>query len=111
MRIVALLGLISFTVACVTPADVGRCSLTPDELAVLKSNVRSYLRNELGDTYTYYDTQDSILDSVRPEGESCGILIYPGGDSDDGSSLLHGEGVVLFDRASLAPLKVEIFVW
>jgi hypothetical protein len=25
--------------------------------------------------------------------------------------LLHGEGVVLFDRGTLAPTKFEIFVW
>ena len=81
------------------------------EVAILKSNVRAIFKDELGESYTYYDTEDSIMDSTHEEEEACGILIYPAGDSDDGSMLLHGEGVVLFDRETLIPTKLEIFVW
>ena len=74
-----------------------------------EATVREYLRDEIGETYTFYDTEDSILDSVIARDESCGILIFPAGDSDDGSSLLHGEGVVLFDRGTLMPTVLQLF--
>ena len=87
------------------------CILSDEELSTLKSNVRGFLRDELGEAFTYYDSEDSILDSVKLRDGSCEILIYPGGESDDGSMLLHGEGVVLFDRKSLTPSEVVIFTW
>lgn len=80
-------------------------------MAILKTNVRAFLLSELGEAYPYYDTEDSILDSTLEEEKSCGIPIFPAGDSDDGSMLLHGEGVVLFDRATLMPTKLDVFVW
>ena len=80
-------------------------------MTVLQGSVRDYLRVELGDAYTYYDTDDSISDIVSEREGTCGIIIYPGGDAADGSVLLHGEGIVLFDRETLVPKKFLTFAW
>ena len=111
MRLLTLLGIGFLVSACASESTVSPCDLSDDRLASLKSNVRDYLRVELGDTYTYYDTEDSVLDATLVHDRSCAILIYPGGDSDDGSMLLHGEGVVVFDPESLTPSAVEFYVY
>ena len=111
MRFATFFSLVLVIAACATQANNSRCTLTKSELADLKLNVRSFLRDELVEAYTYYDTEDSILDAVVDEDDSCSILIYPAGDPDDGSTLLHGEGKVLFERETLRPLELVIFVW
>jgi hypothetical protein len=101
----------SVLAACASNSGLGSCELLPSEDHQLRDNVRSFLIDELADTFVYYDSEDAILSVIREDDGSCGILIYPAGDADDGSLLLHGEGIVLFDRETLEPTEVSFFVW
>lgn len=109
MRIFLLTGFLLVSSGCAGQLRGVDCDLNDEELASLKGRVHEFLADELGETYAFYDTDDSVLDSIVDTGGSCGILILPSGSTDDGSTLLHGDGVVLFDRVQLRPLAVEFF--
>ena len=111
MKIKSLILSSILLVGCANQPNSAHCELSQEETTTLRVKVRDFLRAELGDLYTYYDTEDSILRVFVDGDGACGILIYPAGDSEDGSSLPHGDGVVLFDRESLEPTDFQTFVY
>ena len=111
MKLQALLAAAALCTGCGAIPGSSRCELSDSEDALLRSKVKDFLRTELEGTYTYYDTDDSLLSVLYERRDGCGLLIYPGGDSEDGRTLLHGEGKVLFDRETLEPTELIIYGW
>lgn len=70
------------------------------------------MRDELGEKlYSVYKSENSIHDRIYNTDGECRLLIIPMGDAEDGSTLLHGEGVVVFDPGTLQPIDHGFFVW
>ena len=91
---------------CAICQNSNYCELSDLEDSQLRKNVRAFLIGERGKDFVFYDTETSLFSVVEENRGSCGILIMPMRESEDGGTLLHGEGIVRFDRGTLIPTEI-----
>ena len=99
---VTLLLAILITGCTSTPAE-DRCQQQPARLAELKSKVRDFLEVDLEESFVYYDDDRAVTSQIYQAEDGCRIYVFPYGEPDDGTTLLHGDGFVYFDPVTLEP--------
>lgn len=97
--------------ACAHRGEPVSCDFSDVEIEQIRANARSLLRQELGEDFVYYNTDDSVSDLIQNSNTACGVYISPNGVAADGGTLVHGDGLVRFDPRTLKPIEIAYFRW
>ena len=84
------------------------CEFTPDERAVIRANLDSFLRERLGESYEDYSSPRSIVGGYQKHGSLCYVYLEP---YHPEKMFIHGEAMAFFDPRDLAFTDLSFMQW